>query len=568
MTAKQSKDNLGFHPHNSEGRIFPALEADIYQYSYNLSDLAGDRKVAAMLLDLFNQNNKLSELISFTFDAKSKLSRLLNWHRLGIEKEIDGEWKQADFYWRQVQLEIHRLAKQDNLWLSLANEYAKEDGVVVMNDPVKMRQRLVEELLIDTHYAFYHGINSQADELKTKELSFRHIEYITKLVKLSSFSQEHLLGLLSHPLQKQIELYVKSEEYSKACLICENRLSVFPDSIKFQNQFIELRSKAFSAKLKNELSKKKLAKNTQKLDREISWYKKFLKVYPYNLPAFHYLGSLYNASALQLNHSKQISKSFLHVEKSLSYNPDLILSQKLKQQIQAQVEQLQTNAAAIKQEIARKNQLLNRLISGKRTTLSAHGRWIVNEASIGLSLGNNYRKSSEFKNIADAYRLAKEKYPDLVKADIANQTVIITNSSINCKLEPKFNSTKLKNEPFLPWLFSRQDLGFKMLPGFASIFLLFTGGFLGRELWATERRNRTYQEIVEASEKYDSLKAIENAEQFLAYKSVKGKDDRESEVKQLYAQAFVRWLSNKEQLNDSDWKIINRYQQLNDNKIN
>ena len=564
MTVNPSKDSFSSNPtNNNKQRIFPVVKTDIYKSNYDFSDLSSDRKVALLLLDLVNKKvNKISELIGCNLDAETKLSRLLNWHRLGIEKELDGQWKQADFYWRQVQIEIHKLAKQDNLWLTLAKEYAKENDVVVMNNPVKMRQRLVEELLIDTHYAFYHSIDRQGNELEKKKLSFRHIEYIEKLVELSSFSKKHLLTLLGHPWQKQIDLYVKSKKYDRASLICENRLSFFSDSIRFQNQLIELRFKAITARLHDESSRNKLLKDIKNLEQEIIWYKKFLKAHTKNLLVFQYIGFLYNLCAIKLNNSKQISRSFLYVEKSLNYNPDLTQSHKLKQQIQTQIKQLQANAEAIKQEI---NRINNQLFSRKRT-VSAKGKWIIQEASIGLSLGNNYRNSSDFKSISDAYCIAKEKYPNLVKADIDKHTFIITRSQIASNFEPKFSSVKLKNEPFLSWLFSRQDLRFKMLPSFASIFLLFAGGFLGRELLATEIRSRTYQEIIKASEKYDSLKVIESAEQFLAHKSIKGKDFRESEIQQLYARAFIQWLSKKEQLNDSDLKIIDRYQQLSENK--
>lgn len=561
MTANQSKDSFGsdLPENNNIQRIFPLIKADIYKSSYDLSDVAADQKVALKLLDLSNQKlNKYEELLSWNLDAQGKISRLLNWHRLGIEKELEGQWKQADFYWKEVQLEIHKLAKQDNLWLSLAEEYAKEHDIIVMNNPVKMRQRLVDELLIDTHYSFYHSIDQQSGELKRKEQSFRHIKYIEKLANLSSFSENHLFTLLNHPWQKQINLYIESEKYTEAYLVCENRLSLFPDCIRFQNQFIEMRLKALMARLNNESSRNKLLKDIKYLNQEIIWYKKFLETHSNNLIIFQYIAFLYNLCAIKLNNSNQIARSFLYIEKALNYNPDFTQGYKLRQQIQIQIKQLQKNAQEIKQELFR---------SGRKTVISAGGKWIINEASIGLSLGNNYQKSSEFKDIADTYRIAKKNYPSLVQADISNSVIIPSTSQTTSDFKPKLSSVKLKYEPFLPWLFSHQDLRFKIFPSFATLFLLFTGGFFLRESFATEVRSRTYQEIIEASEKYDSLKVIKNAEQFLAHKSVKGKDFREEEVQKLYAQAFIQWLSQKEEeLDNSELKIISRYQRLNQNK--
>ncbi len=568
MTANQSKDSLGsdLPDNNNIQRIFPPIKPDIYKSSYDLSNLTSDQKVALKLLDLSNRKfNKYEELLGWNLDAETKLSRLLNWHRLGIEKELEGQWKQADFYWKEVQLEIHKLAKQDNLWLSLAKEYAEEYSIVVMNDPVKMRQRLVDELLIDTHYTFYHSIDQQSGELERKEQSFRHIKYIEKLANLSSFSKNYLLTLLNHSWQKQINLYVESEKYTEAYLVCENRLSLFPDCIKFQNQLIEMRFKALMARLNNESSRNKLLKDIKYLNQEIIWYKKFLETHSNNLIIFQYIAFLYNLCAIKLNNSNQIARSFLYIEKALNYNPDFTQGYKLKQQIQIQIKQLQKNAQEIKKELFRRNK--NELFSRRKTVISAGGKWIINEASIGFSLGNNYQKSSKFKDIADTYRIAKKNYPSLVQADISNSVIIPNTSQTASDFKPELSSVKVKNEPFLPWLFSHQDLRFKILPSFATLFLLFTGGFFLRESFATKVRSRTYQEIIEASEKYDSLKVIKNAEQFLAHKSVKGKDFREGEVQQLYAQALIQWLSQKEEeLDNSDLKIISRYQRLNQNK--
>ncbi|MDJ0531356.1 MAG: ATP-dependent Clp protease proteolytic subunit [Xenococcaceae cyanobacterium MO_207.B15] len=539
-------------------RIFPPIQRNIYQSNSDFSKVTPDEKVALKLLDLSNKKlNKVEKLFGCNLDAQGKLSRLLDWHRSAIETELAGQWKQAGFYWKQVQIEIQKLAKQDKLWSTLVKELANEPGVVVMNDPVKMRQRLVEELFIDTHYNFYHSIAQQSGKLEIKEQAFMHIKYLEGLVNLSSFSDDDLLAHLDYPWQKQINIYIESEKWTEAYLVCKSRLIFFPYSIKFQNELIEMRIKAILAILNNSTSRKQLLKDIKDLKQEIIWFRKLIKIYPNNMTIFQFIAILYSTCAIKLNNSKQVSKAILYIEKALNYNPDFAQAYRVKQQLEKQMNQLQASAKEIN----------NKLFSRKQTVISAEGKWILKEASTGFSLRNNYQKSSEFKAIADAYCVAKTKYPNLLEADISNNVIIPNTLQKTPVFKPEFNSVKLKNEPFLPWLFSHQDLRFKMLPAFASLLLLISGGFVLRESFASSVRNRAYQEILEASQKYDSLKVIENAEQFLTHKSVKGKDSREGEVQKIYAQALVQWLSEKgEQLDNTDWKIINRYQRLNNNQ--
>lgn len=129
------------------------------------------------------------------------------------------------------------------------------------------------------------------------------------------------------------------------------------------------------------------------------------------------------------------------------------------------------------------------------------------------------------------------------------------------------NHSSDRNNPFLLWMLNSQDIALKLLALFSISFLLFTSVFMYHELSSISIRNRTYLEILQAEREQDYLAVILKAEKFLNNSSFKGKDLRESEIRQLYAQAFVQWISKKgDQLDDKDWKIINRYQRLNSSK--
>lgn len=508
-------------------RIFPPIQPNIYQSNYDFSKATPDKKIALILLDLSNKKlTQAEKLFGFNLDAQGKLSRLLYCHRLAIETELAGECKQANFYWKQVQIEIQQLAKQDELWSTLVKELAKEPGVVVMKDPVKMRQRLVDELFIDTHYNFYHSIAQQSGKLEIKEQAFMHIKYIEELVNLSSFSGDNLLAQLDYPWQKQINLYQESEKWNEAFLVCKGRLELFPDSIKFQNELVDMKTKAALANLTGK--SQKISEEARNLKREINFLEKLLKKYPYNLIIYQSIAGLYCKRSIRLSANKQIAKALLDVEKALTYNPDCIEAHRIKKELSKQIS---TNS--LKE----------------------------------FELKERFTSSSQYQAIRDGRNLAKAKYPAWQSLQQNKDVVQIPDVlQSNPVFRPKLNLEQTKNEPFLLWILSRQDMGLKMLAGLAGFFLIFTGVFMLRELSATSVRNRTYLEIIQAEREQDYQKIIEKAEEFLTNSSFKGKDVREDEVRLLYAQAFVQWIDNKEEkIDNNDWKIINRYEQLNNN---
>lgn len=237
---------------NTVGRIFPPIEPKIYDKSDNMFALLPDREIAQKLLALANRKFTWQErLFGWKLDDQGQIGRLLYQHRLGIEAELEGQWQQADFFWNQVQIEIKDCAKKDALWQNLSREITNEAGMLVMKDPIKMRQRLVEELLIDTHYAFYNGLSQKSDNSQLENRAFIHIEYIQELVSLSNLDGQNLLSLLGLPWQKQISSCKKNGNWSKAIRVCQQRLKYFPQSLEFQNELVEVTAHKTLSKLCN-----------------------------------------------------------------------------------------------------------------------------------------------------------------------------------------------------------------------------------------------------------------------------------------------------------------------------
>jgi tetratricopeptide (TPR) repeat protein len=535
------------------GRIFSPIKPNMYDTSDNKFALSPDREIAQKLLTLANRKFTWQErLFGWKLDEQGQIGRLLNWHRLGIEAELEGQWRQADFFWNQVQIEIKDCAKKDALWQNLSRELTDQTGVVIMNKPLEMRQRLVEELLIDTHWAFYNGLSQQSDNSPLENRAFIHIEYIQELISLSNLDGKNLLSLLGLPWQKQINLCKKNGNWSKAIRVCQQRLKFFPQSLKFQNELVEVNTHKTLSKLSNSESSTKQLKDAKILKTGIRDLSYLLQKYPHNLTIFRAIGILYHLCGVKLSNSKHFAEALLDTEKALTYDPYFTQAHQTQTQLVQIMEQIQAHAREIKLQLSRQ----------ANTVLNTEGKQILKEAAKGFSLRDKYKNSSEAKNIAKAFQIAKDE-----SQNSQDERVIIPVPPQNPTiLTPRSSPNKLKTEPFLLWLFSHQDLNLKILPVLASLLLLVTGGLTMRERAVSSVRNDAYQQILKASQRQDYVSVVEAAEKFLTTKFFNGEDERESQVKQLYAQAIVQW--NAQQSNPLDRNTlarIKRYQELINN---
>jgi site-specific recombinase len=103
-------------------------------------------------------------------------------------------------------------------------------------------------------------------------------------------------------------------------------------------------------------------------------------------------------------------------------------------------------------------------------------------------------------------------------------------------------------------------LRLKLQVGVAGLLLLIALGVAGRDRFVMETRDSAYQRILTAQQQQDDLAVVENAEIFFANAPLSGKDDRNQQVMDLYAESFVRWFAQQEQPSDSAVQArIDRY---------
>lgn len=102
----------------------------------------------------------------------------------------------------------------------------------------------------------------------------------------------------------------------------------------------------------------------------------------------------------------------------------------------------------------------------------------------------------------------------------------------------------------------------------ASIMVIATGSLAIYEYTAFAARNNAYETLVKASQLQNNQEVLKTSTTFLEKNSFLKKDERTSQVIELYQNALVRWLPQQpgEQLSAQEQKYINLMTKLQQSK--
>src|SRR5262245_15718680 len=128
-------------PNTGKTRFFPS----VHQL------LQGDSGVGAKIL-------ALGEDPFHFFPSRRPLHRLLGalWcHRQGMKAELESRWKRAEFFWSESRNRMAFLARQG--LTGILADLLKTMFPELSLDAVEVHCRLIEEVFLDTHVAFFNG---------------------------------------------------------------------------------------------------------------------------------------------------------------------------------------------------------------------------------------------------------------------------------------------------------------------------------------------------------------------------------------------------------------------------
>lgn len=607
-------------PQRSPSRLFPLLTAYGCTKPFELDAGTPDQQAAATLLSLAKLNlTRSQQFFAYQLSPQAHLARLLMQHQMGLEAEQKAQWQRADFYWQQVQNQLKALSKREALWQALTDEIAqKYPDAEWLNQPLILRQRLVEEVLIDTHCGFYNGLTEPGEGSVWGDRPFTHIRYIEKLLPYSSLTPQEIQSLLADSWQQQINHYRTTKNWTAAIKLCRHRLTYCSD-IPYQNELAEMQASAISAKLTNGKSEKQQLQDAKQLKKGIQQFEALAKQYSHNVALLDYLGNLHHLHAIRLGNSGQVAEGLVAVEKALIYTPYLRDAVVTRSHLTQAMEKLSEYATQIKTQLAR----------NPNTRLNPEGRRVLTQAQKGFALREWYLNSKYASSARKAVQIAEamavwrniqglpdpsdeqqaiallnglntifkrppssqealpaawqtvvKAYPELTNLNpegihaflkqriwkVEQPAPIITptfQSEQPAILKPFHATPQPSREPFLAWVCSRQNLGLKAQMAIATLALLVVGNLSLYELSVRTDRKTAYNQILALDPQQDSTEIIAAAEQFLSRRPLSGKDAREARVKELYTQAFVNWFLQQPDLNQATAQDqYERYQNL------
>lgn len=385
-------------PESSSQRIFPLIQANIYDLDPVAAGLSPDQQVTRNILSLANSKfTRWERLVGWKLDPQGQMAHLLLQHRLAIEAELAAQWQRADFYWRQVLIELKVFSKQETNWQALVTDLASPLEASLVRDPIQLRQRIVDELLIDTHCAFYNARLNQVKTLSLSDRAFVHVDYIQQLLNWSGVSGKAVRMLLEDPWQTRIDLYKEAKKWKSAIHVCTQRLKYLPTAIDYQTEPADLHVSATLAKLREAKSDAQHSQNAIALQKGIQSLEKRVKTYPDHASLFEALSRLHHLRAISLVNSGQFVEALVSVQKAVTYNPYLDQVWETRNELVKVMEQLQ----------AQMNQVQAEMSQQPNANLNDKGKRLLAQANQGFEPMNKYIDSKSAKETIFAAQIAR-----------------------------------------------------------------------------------------------------------------------------------------------------------------
>lgn len=378
-------------------RIFPPLTPNLYQFDSQNSELTPDQRAARKLLDRGKQNFRPWEGLKNRHpDSATCAGRLLFNHRMAMQEELDGQFARADFFWHEFYQALRGLQEKPEFWDEVSQGISTEPGVVEMSAPEKVRQRLITEVFIDTHCAFYNGRVLQAEPITSDSRVLLHFGHLAQLVGWAQLHGEELRGIIGPPAELQIELCRKTGQWDRGIDAARLLVNHFPDSVDYQDKLAGLYFSSTLDGLSDTTSESQSLRDANKVQKGLERLQELFVAHPENLTVYELLGHLHHLRAIKLANGRQLSDALLEVQKAVTIYPTSIVFNETRGQLIEAMKNLRTRIDQVEQEIA----------GQYNATLSAEGQLLQREARRGFGAMNEYAESQEAKQIYDRFLIA------------------------------------------------------------------------------------------------------------------------------------------------------------------
>ena len=538
--------------------------------------------------------------------SAEQLTRTLRLYRLGIEAELAGKWDRANTFWDLAFEQAELLLHNNAAWQAFMGNEDDQLCAEVRGQPEKIRQKFIEEIFIDTHCAFYNGYIQQGVVQKADSRAFVHWEWILKWLRFVDLPADQLQGLLEPAALKWINLCETEGKWTLALRICEDAIEFLPDQRGLYERNVYLIFVEALSQSKLTQAAKNFTQRAKSLEEAITRLEDFRQETPDLLMLYVYIANLYHQLAITLANAGQLAEAIATAQKALVYYPALQEAQKTRDGLIQVLQELQSQTARIQQQLAQnprarltpQGSLLieqaSRGLTPLETFMSSEQAGKISKAYLQAQAREIWRKiglpeteiftdelstellqgMSDVMNekpanldaIVQAWQKVIEQRPLLAELNSAqicayiesrinlDEKAIVDEVATPASPQPinppwvEMGTVKYRRggEPFGLWLFSRQDRRLKLRAFAAILLVLFASIFLFQQTRVREARQTAYEALAVAVQNENYLGVIEAAEAYFSNQPFYH-DLRDSQVRQLYDEAFVRWFVTSEQ---------------------
>lgn len=443
-------------------------------------------------------------------------------------------------------MELANIFDSETAWPTLAESLAAEHpGLEVLNDPVTLHAGFIDEVLLDTHAAFFNGYAQQADPLTLDSRAWKHFGYLMELLKWSDLTTADKYDLIREVAEAEIPLLQEAKRWKELTQLGQQLVSYCPDSVAYEELLWNTR---LSEKIAYYLTA--YGGGTTSLNAAIEALEYLRKNNPLIFPIYEKLGSLQHDLAVDLAEQGFISTALVAAQKAVTFSPSdkhVALLAQLTQLMQ------KTKKEAEEYDL--------RGLRFKNT-----GVYMLDEVRVGFRLLENYNNSDEPTQIAEALRAARAQ--TLGRNVGLPEPAERQKKSAVCLLKPATAAPSQQAAPsFDFWLLSGRDLRLKIQAVAALVLLFVAGTIFIFDMYARHVRDASYQSVIQGSQTRNYLQVIEGAETFLSHPLIASGDIRDEEVIEHYNKALVLWVARQPgQINTDVSARVERYRQLVGNR--
>lgn len=533
-------------PTQSESRCFSLPGVESGDDGDNTSP---DHRAARALLSLADRDWTLPQrLLGWGLDDRGRLGRLLHQHREAVDAEREGRWQRADFFWRQARLGLKALHGRQRLWRQLCRERHLEETKELATAE-GLRRRLIEEVFVDTHCAFYNGRYRDTEgALPPGDRVFSHIRHLEEMLPLLEWSMAEQANFLRPAAESHIAAHEARGKRNLAIQVARDFLRTFPGDVQIQDLLIGFHIVALEAEIGEEENEHQALANAAKIQSHIRDLEALRQVTQSNLHIYQILGQLHCRRAVSLANGGRLASALGAVERSLTYNPPDPAAAVLRHNLTEAMTDLQEQMRLAQQQITYQ----------PGAQLNADGLKLKKQADLGFSISQRFAASATATKIREGFENVKEaesNFPIQLPAPDVEPSVAF--------LASPAKRIWGDHEPPLEWMLSRQDPRLKIQSLAAIVLLLLAGSWSWRESQSREVRDVAYEQLLEADKAGESLALLAAAETFLST-PLHGQDKpREQKVVDIYSEGLARWAIDKRgPFSNADHQRFTRFKEL------